>query len=95
MWLLYYSLSSLSKFKLTEGESDIVNIIPPPKSRRRPACVSVYSIFILINIDLMSYVWMLLPIKNDICISLAQPRNKEYIAARKLNDLHVTEYCIF
>lgn len=70
-------------------------IIPPPMSRRRPACVSAYSIFILINIDLMSYVWMLLTIKYGICISLAQPRNKEYIATRKLNDFHVTEYCIF
>lgn len=70
-----------------------MNIIPPPV--RRPACVSAYSIFILINIDLMSYVWMLLTIKNGICILSAQPRNKENIAARKLNDIHVREYCIF
>lgn len=72
-----------------------MNIIPPPMSRRRPACVSAYSIFILINIDLMSYVWRLITIKNGICILLAGPTNKEYIATKKLNDFHVTEYCIF
>lgn len=43
----------------------------------------------------MSYVWMLITIKNGICILLARPRNKEYIATKKLNDFHVTVYYIF